>query len=412
MLILGIETSCDETAAALLRTQGDNMEVLSNVVSSQVKLHAEWGGVVPNLAAREHLKNIIPVIESCLREASISPEEIDLIAATQGPGLIPALLIGTNSAAALSYVWKKPLIGIHHIEGHIYANFISDKICVISNNQFLRPRRIRLGRTIPKQTSNSKFQNTKQADIKFPVLCLVVSGGHTQLVLMKKHLDYEIVGQTLDDAAGEAFDKVARILGLGYPGGPAIAKRATQNVERGTKITSRKTRNAKRGTWSENHIPQYALRVLRLPRPMLDKKNFDFSFSGLKTAVLYLIKKNEKLLQDENFVNEVAHEFQQAVIDVLIAKTLAAAKKYDAKTIMLAGGVSANQELRHQIGEAIKNDLPLAAYCLPPTAFSIDNAAMIAAAGYFRWKELNKKERANLINSWKNMQASANLKLS
>src|SRR3989344_3605355 len=202
MIILGIETSCDETAASIISADKKRLKALSNTVSSQVKLHSKWGGVVPNLAAREHLKNIIPVLKTAFAEAGKKPREIDLIAVTQGPGLIPALHIGADAARILSYVWKKPLLGIHHIEGHIYANFIFDKIGGISNFEF--------------RISN------------FPILCLVVSGGHTQLILIKNHLNYEIVGQTLDDAAGEAFDKVARILGLGYPGGPAISQMATK----------------------------------------------------------------------------------------------------------------------------------------------------------------------------------------
>ncbi len=200
LVILGIETSCDETAVSIVRASDKNIEVLSNTVSSQVKLHARWGGVVPNLAAREHLKNILPVLNLSLSEAQVGLQNINFISVTNGPGLIPALLIGTNTAKTLSYLFKKPLLGIHHIEGHIYANAIGD---------------------------NFKFQIL---NFKFPILCLVVSGGHTQLVLMRKHLDYKIVGQTLDDAAGEAFDKVARILKLGYPGGPIISQLATRNL--------------------------------------------------------------------------------------------------------------------------------------------------------------------------------------
>ncbi len=237
LVILGIETSCDETAISVVRASDENIEVLSNTVSSQVKLHARWGGVVPNLAAREHLKNILPVLNLSLSEAKIRIRDIDLISVTNGPGLIPALLIGTNTAKTLSYLLQKPLLGIHHIEGHIYANFIKDKI----------------GENPKPKTQNPKF----------PILCLVVSGGHTQLVLMKKHLDYEIVGQTLDDAAGEAFDKVARILGLGYPGGPAIAETAkiSNFIRRGGQISN-----------------------FSLPRPMINSNNLNFSISAHKTS--------------------------------------------------------------------------------------------------------------------------------
>ncbi|HEX7586070.1 MAG TPA: tRNA (adenosine(37)-N6)-threonylcarbamoyltransferase complex transferase subunit TsaD, partial [Patescibacteria group bacterium] len=229
MIILAIETSCDETAVAITKSGKENFTILSEAVSSQIKLHAAWGGVVPNLAAREHLKKILPVIEYCLKKAAISPEKIDLIATTKGPGLIPALLIGNNVAKTLAWIWKKPLLGINHIEGHIYSNFI-------------------------REVQSSKFK-VQSDNIRFPALCLVVSGGHTQLVLMRNHLQYKIIGQTLDDAAGEAFDKVARILRLGYPGGPAVAAGAAK-----FKIKSSKFK-------------------VDFPRPMINSKDFNFSFS-------------------------------------------------------------------------------------------------------------------------------------
>jgi N6-L-threonylcarbamoyladenine synthase len=364
MLILGIETSCDETAVSVVRTCNDNLTVLSNIVSSQVKIHARWGGVVPNLAAREHLKNIIPVLEVGLKEAQIKPANINLIAVTEGPGLIPALLIGANVAKTLSYVWQKPLAGIHHIEGHIYANFINE-IGAISNFQ---------------------FPISKHKEIKFPILCLVVSGGHTQLVLMKKHLNYEIIGQTLDDAAGEAFDKVARILNLGYPGGPAVEKEAR-------KLTKLKAKSYK----------------IKLPRPMINSDNLNFSFSGLKTAVLYETKKLKAI--SYKLKAEIAHEFQQSVIDVLVTKTLKAAKIYNPKTVMLAGGVSANIELRNQLRNNLRRYFPNAIYKIPDIKYSLDNAAMIAAAGYWRWKNMSKIQRKKSLQNWKVLQPDANLKL-
>ena len=379
MLILGIETSCDETAASIIEIKKDKIEVLSNVVSSQIKLHAAWGGVVPNLAAREHLKNIFPVIRSALRKARIKPEALDLIGVTSGPGLIPALLIGVNAAKTLSYIWKKPLLGIHHIEGHIYANFIGDKISVISNDQFPT---LPTGRQVSKKSQNSKFK-IQNSDIKFPILCLVVSGGHTQLILMKKHLRYEIIGETQDDAVGEAFDKVARILGLGYPGGPAIAKMAANY--------KLKTTNYK----------------LDFPRPMIDSPNFNFSFSGLKTAVLYETKKHLGFLKDKEYIAEVCREFQNAATEVLIAKTIRAAKKYQPSSILLAGGVSANLELRKKLGAAAKKELPKITYHIPEIKYALDNSAMIAAATFFRWKLSRKK-----IYPWQTVQAEANLKLS
>lgn len=379
MLILGIETSCDETAAALVRAEDGALRVLADTVSSQIKIHAKWGGVVPSLAAREHVKNIVPVLDATFQKARLMPRDIDLIAVTHGPGLIPALLIGTNAAKTLAYLWHKPLLGIHHIEGHIYANFLSETGV---NSQSQKPQ------------------------IKFPILCLVVSGGHTQLILMQKHLDYEIIGETLDDAVGEAFDKAARILGLGYPGGPAIAAKAAElgikNYELGNDTNKLRANEAKK--------------LIKLPRPMIHKNNFDFSFSGLKTAVLYKVKElqknNKNILHTEyQLLDAICDEFQQAAIDVLIHKTLRAAQKYNPQTIMLAGGVSANQELRRQLGEAIKSNLPNTKYQLPDTTYSIDNAAMIAAAGHFRWENMTARERTAALHAWKTLQADANLKI-
>jgi N6-L-threonylcarbamoyladenine synthase len=374
MIILGIETSCDETAAALIKGDGERVVVLSNIVSSQVELHAPWGGVVPNLAAREHLKNILPVISQTIREANMKPQDIDLITVTAGPGLIPALLIGVNTAKTLAYVWKKPLMGIHHIEGHIYANFVSGGGSA--------------------STMEAEPPVNKDEEIGFPLLCLVVSGGHTQLILIKKHLNYEIIGQTLDDAAGEAFDKVARILGLKYPGGPEIAKMAavwTSDVQ----------------TYQKNK-EGHPMSIL-LPRPMIKSRDFNFSFSGLKTSVLYTTKKQKEFLEDPRFVSEMAHEFQQAVIDVLVFKTIKAARKYNPQTIILAGGVSANKELREQMGKAIEKNLPAIRYRIPDIKYSADNATMIAAAGYFRYQREKNKEK--LFDNWKNLEADANLKL-
>ncbi|MCX6766734.1 MAG: tRNA (adenosine(37)-N6)-threonylcarbamoyltransferase complex transferase subunit TsaD [Candidatus Moranbacteria bacterium] len=208
MNILAIETSCDETAVALIEAKNNKFRVIEDFVSSQIKVHAPFGGVVPNLAAREHLKNLPLLLRKIIKKHKITSPDIDLIAVTQGPGLIPALLIGTNSAKALAYAWKKPLVGVHHIAGHIYANFIQS-----SAFPFLE---------------QSSRNSSKPSFLEFPILALIVSGGHTQLILMKKHLDFKIVGETLDDAAGEAFDKVARILGLGYPGGPKVAAEAAK----------------------------------------------------------------------------------------------------------------------------------------------------------------------------------------
>ncbi|MDD3486937.1 MAG: tRNA (adenosine(37)-N6)-threonylcarbamoyltransferase complex transferase subunit TsaD [Candidatus Moranbacteria bacterium] len=370
MNILAIETSCDETAVALVKAEKGRFQVLSDLVSSQVKIHAPFGGVVPNLAAREHLKNLPLLLKKTIRENKLAPKDIDIITVTQGPGLIPALLIGTNSAKALAYAWRVPLVGAHHIAGHIYANFV-------------------------RENSNNQIPNSKS--IKFPVLALIVSGGHTQLILMKKHMDFRIIGETLDDAAGEAFDKVAKILNLGYPGGPIVAAEAEKI------LTAQKSANPKAQPSDRRRLS------LRLPRPMLNSNNLNFSFSGLKTAALYAVKKNPVILKDKKMTTALCAEFQQAVIDVLVAKTLKAAKKYKPKTILLGGGVSANEELRKQLGEAIKNNLKNTLYFMPDTQYSLDNAAMIAVAGYFQYTLAKNKKKFE--TNWKNLEADAGLAL-
>ncbi len=399
--ILAIETSCDETAIAVVKNSGKGLEILTNQISSQVKLHAKWGGVVPNLAAREHVKNFPKLLEMALSEAQILPSHIDAIAVTSGPGLIPALMVGVGYAKTLSYLWEKPLLGIHHIEGHIYANFVGENLKSKIPN--------------PKQISNS-------TNIKFPVLALVVSGGHTELVLMKDHFQYEKIGQTVDDAVGEAFDKVARILGIGYPGGPNVAARAAnfqfpisnfqanlndsisnskKNADDGLLMTDDKKFNA------ENNVGY----GVKFPRPMLNKQGFNFSFSGLKTAVLYETKKHPELLKDKNYIAEICHEFQQACIDVLIAKTIKAGELHKPKTIMLAGGVSANKELRKQLGEAIEKNLPSTIYNIPTLELTGDNAAMIGVAGALRWEKMNDSQKKKLLSNWNKLQPDAGLKL-
>ncbi len=378
MLILAVETSCDETAVSLVRKDSHGFSVMDEYVSSQVKTHAPFGGVVPNLAAREHLKNLPHLLEKIIRKNKLKREKIDLIAVTQGPGLIPALLIGTNAAKALSYRWKKPLVGVNHIAGHIYANLLQ-------------------GSTFPlsAEASNSSRSNL----FKFPVLALVVSGGHTELILMRRHMDFKIIGQTLDDAAGEAFDKAAKILGLGYPGGPIISAIAE-------KFALPKVRPFP-STTSRRGIPQG--RTFELPRPMINSANLDFSFSGLKTALLYTVRDNTEIPKRKKLTAEICAEFQQAVVDVLVKKTMKAVDKYRPKTILLGGGVSANKELRRQLGEAIKKKFQNTLYLAPDTKYSLDNASMIAVAGYFRWK-LSKNKRP-FYNNWRNLEADAGLKL-
>ncbi len=354
MIILGIETSCDDTGIALVEGSQKGCCILSNLVSSQVKLHAPYGGIVPNLAARAHLENIGPVLKEVLEQAGNS--KIDLIAVTIGPGLIPSLLVGTNFAKALAYNWQKPIIGINHIEGHIYANWL--------RTTKGRP----FGYVLASQERSPQWQ------LLFPALCLVVSGGHTQLILMKGHGQYKLLGETRDDAAGEAFDKVAKLLNLGYPGGPIISQRAQKGN------------------------PQ----SFNLPRPMFNSQDFDFSFSGLKTSMLYEVKDKKKLPQ--NYINNMAASFQQAVIDVLITKTIKAAKKHRVKTVLLSGGVAANQELRRQMTESIKKELPASKFNIPQPKLCTDNGAMIAAAAYY-------KKRPALKQSWSKIEAQANLKL-
>lgn len=341
MKILGIETSCDETAMSVIEVSDkDNIKVLSNVISSQVKLHAKYGGVVPSLAAREHVKNIKHVFDLALKEAGISPpagglkKEIDLIAVTHGPGLGPALLVGLTFAKTISWLYKKPLVGVSHLEGHIYSNWL-----------------------------NKGF---KTKTVKFPILSLLVSGGHTELVLMHDHRSFELVGETMDDAVGEAFDKVARLLGLGYPGGPLISKLA------------------------EKGNPKKYL----LPRPMSKSKNYNFSYSGLKTAVLYLIRDlnppaGRKKLNTQTKA-DIAASFQEAAIDVLIQKTIRAAKEYKADAVFLSGGVSANKLLREELRRnATEADIK---YFQPPMEYTTDNATMIAVAGYFNYLNKQKTE--------------------
>ena len=392
MRILAIETSCDDTAVALVEAKRGKFFVRDEYVSSQTKTHAPFGGVVPNLAARDHLKNLPLLLKKIIAKNKIKPEDIGFIAATQGPGLIPALLVGTNAAKALAYAWKKPLVGVNHIAGHIYANFIFDQSSAFPLRQ------------------TSCRNSSKPSFIKFPVLALIVSGGHTELILMKKHMDFKIVGQTLDDAAGEAFDKVAKILGLGYPGGPIVS-----NLAEKFQKSAKARLFPSPPTLRRRGIPQRQA----LPRPMLNSNNFDFSFSGLKTAVLYTVRDNPRILKNKKLAAELCAEFQQAVIDVLVTKTLKAAKKYKPKTILLGGGVSANLELRKQIGKAIKNTFSdtrqrrgspgAAKYQIPDTRYSLDNAAMIAVAGYFCRSKTNNKKK--FLANWRQLEADANLKL-
>jgi len=307
MKILGIETSCDETAAAVVE---DGVRILSNQIASQVEIHARYGGVVPEVASRQHILAIIPILKQAMAEAKVTWSDINGIAATFGPGLAGSLLVGVNVAKAIALAHSLPITGVNHLEGHIYANWLADH------------------------------------SIDFPLVCLIVSGGHSDLVLMKGHGDYVLLGRTRDDASGEAFDKAARILGLGYPGGPAIEKAA------------------RKGTAS-----------IQLPRAWLKGTN-DFSFSGIKTALLRLVEDGKISSQ-----SDAAASFQEAVIDVLVTKTVAVAKELRVNQILLAGGVASNELLRQWL---VKNSpLPV---LIPPLVLCTDNAAMIAACGYYRLK--------------------------
>ncbi len=380
MKILGIETSCDETAAAVVEGRSDKIVVLSNIVSSQIEIHKKYGGVVPEVAAREHVLNMLPVVNEALEKAEISPESfikggkknIDAIAVNVGPGLITSLLVGTETAKTLAYSWNIPIIAMNHIESHIYANW-------------LRP------------ISEVKSQKSKvKSHVKFPAIILTVSGGHTMLVLMKDFGKFKTIGETRDDAAGEAFDKAAQLMGVGYPGGPVIAKVASQ-----WKLQITNYNNQKKSKIQNSNF----IIGINLPRPMINDKSYDFSFSGLKTALLYAIKKD---LYWKKRIPEYANEFQQAIVDVLVAKTIRAAKEFKVKTVMLSGGVSANKELRKQMEQAVKNKLDKVEFSIPELKYCTDNAAMTAVAGYFRASVSRRKKK---FTPWQKIKVDCNLEL-
>lgn len=332
-IILAVETSCDETAAAVLR---GSREVLANIVSSQIDVHKVFGGVVPEIASRHHLEQVNRLIELALREAGAGLAHLSAVAVTYGPGLVGALLVGVSTAKALAYSLKLPLVGVNHIEGHIYANWLA------------------------------------HGELDFPLLGLIVSGGHTALVLMKNHGRYELLGQTIDDAVGEAYDKAARAMGLGYPGGPLLDKLAAEGNPA----------------------------ALALPRAWLDREGFDFSFSGLKTAVLNYLNQARQKNESVNKA-DLAASFQASVIEVLTEKTVLAARKYNLKSVLLAGGVAANSALRSSLQKrCVDEGLKL---FVPPLEYCTDNAAMIACAGYYRFKQ-------GQVADW-SLNAVPNLKL-
>jgi N6-L-threonylcarbamoyladenine synthase len=378
MKILAIETSCDDTGIAILEVSGNkkspDFELLANIVSSQTQVHQKYGGVYPMMAKREHQKNLVPTFVAALKQAKLlnqnttvnlsedkfttihkilerEPElekqliplfkkyekpDIDLISVTNGPGLEPCLWVGVNFAKAVSYIWNIPIVATNHIESHLLVNMLEQK-----------------------------------SNLKFPAVALIVSGGHTQIILAEKIGKYKILGETRDDAAGECFDKCAKILGLGYPGGPLISQLA-KNIK-------------------TNKI---------LPRPMISTNDYDFSFSGLKTAVLYADRKVAK--KNPEYKKQMAAEVQQAIIDVLIKKTMKAVKNYNAKSLILGGGVSANQELRKQFKNKMEKESPETKFFVPKPALSTDNGLMVAINGFY-----HKKNTAN----WKKIQADGNLRI-
>ncbi len=333
VLILAIESSCDETAASVVK---NGRTVLSNVISSQIATHTVYGGVVPEIASREHIKAINYVIERALTEANVTLEDITAIGVTYGPGLVGALLVGVAEAKAIAYAAHKPLIGVHHIEGHVSANFI------------------------------------ESPDLEPPFVCLIVSGGHTHLVIVKDYGEFEIIGRTRDDAAGEAFDKVARAVGLGYPGGPKIDKAAKEGNPH----------------------------AMEFPRAKVADSPYDFSFSGLKSAVLNYINHAE-MTGKEIHVPDLAASFQNAVVDVLVSRSIAAVKEYGYKKLAIAGGVASNSALRTAMKDAC--DKSGITFYYPSPIFCTDNAAMIGAAAYYEYIKGNR-------SGW-DLNAIPNLKL-
>jgi len=337
MIILGLETSCDETAAAVVE---NGEKILSSVVASSIELHQKTGGIIPEVAAREQSRLIIPVIKETMNKVGLKPKNLDALAVTSGPGLIGSLLVGVETAKTLAYTWQKPIIPINHLQAHLYANWLGENP--------IKPQ--------------------------FPALGLVVSGGHTDLILMTNHGQIKWLGGTRDDAAGECFDKCARLLELGYPGGPAISQAA------------------------QNFNPEEKTLKMKLPRPMIKDDNFDFSFSGLKTAVLSKVK---NLKENNQFIkealNQLAFEIQEAIVEVLVAKTRKAAQKYQPKSILLAGGVTANPRLRKEMLIRLK-EFPV---LIPSLALCTDNATFVAACANFNFSPV----------AWLKIQADSSLEI-
>jgi len=410
-LILGIETSCDETAAALVT---DGREIRSNVVASQIALHAQFGGVYPEMASREHVLKIVPVVERALLEGNATWKDLDAIAVTYGPGLAGSLLVGVNFAKGLALAKDVPLLGINHLEGHIYASWLAFGPLRQSTGAWSGAAGHRAGELPAGPRPPVVGTAVRDAGVvlpagsgaaapptpEFPLLCLIVSGGHTELILMRGHGQYEQLGSTRDDAAGEAFDKVARLLGLGYPGGPAIQKAAEGREPAGRStspfgpagerptVSPPTPKGLDFGTAARAMGSRSPAGELKFPRAWLEGTH-DFSFSGLKTAVLNRVH-NEQLGRETSDPAEmaeiaarkaqIAHAFQEAVVDVLVEKTRLAAAQYSVKMVLVGGGVAANQRLREQMRANIA--VPV---LIPPIALCTDNGAVIAAAGHYRF---------------------------
>lgn len=361
MLILGIESSCDDTSAALIQADENGFIVLSEKTASQIEVHKKYGGVVPEIAGRKHAENILPVIEEVLKHLNIQTfkhPNIDVIAVTSGPGLITGLLVGVEAAKALSHLWNIPLVDVNHINGHIHS--------------------------VQLKPDHSTSLMARKTDIQFPALCLIVSGGHTELILMKSHNEFELIGKTRDDAVGETFDKIAKLVGFDYPGGAKIS----QTAEGGN------------------------TKYIKFPRPMINE-GYEFSFAGLKTAALYWLRDNcpetyslnpiSYKLKAES-LSDFCASFEQTIVDVLITKTMRAAKAHQPKTIILAGGVSANKKLRNDLQEEITKNFPDTKIYIPEMKYTMDNAAMIAVAGYY---SAIKKDFTN----WDKIEANPNWRI-
>ena len=396
MLVLGIESSCDDTSVALVDCSDRGHVIIAEKMASQIDIHTKYGGVVPEIAGRMHAEKIVPLIEEVMNEGNKeikkqgNSETVDklihpdVIAVTAGPGLITGLIVGVEAARTLSYAWNIPLIAVNHIEGHIHSVEISNNKFQISSFQSGNANKIQNPKS--KNDSSAPYSLLPTPLIDFPALCLVVSGGHTELISMKDHGDYKILGSTKDDAAGECFDKVAKLLGLPYPGGPQISRLAMSG----------------------------RTDAINFPRPMLKEKNFDFSFAGLKTAALYWLRDNAQTDSSTYHLPptglaDFCASFEQAIVDVLVGKALRAAEEIKPKTIILAGGVAANKKLRETLGAHIQyrnsDEQPFAPiiYLLPTTSYAMDNGAMIAVAGYYHAikKEFTDWDKITVDPNWK-----------